>query len=39
MTEDIWLTTPILSLPRFMLIPVTVFCGVCVALLPEKVVQ
>ena len=39
MTEDIWLTAPILSLPCFMLILVTVFCGVCVALLPEKVVQ
>ena len=37
--EDIWLTTPILSLPCFMLILVTVLCGVCGWLLPEKLVQ
>ena len=37
--DSIWLTTLILSLPSSVLILVTVFCGVCVALLPEKVVQ
>ena len=39
MTKDIWLTTPILPLPCFILILVVVVCGVCVALLPEKVLQ